>query len=264
MAISTSRLSPPSPGRRLLSYMWTIRALPAPGCSSCAIIASIWRERHVVRRFRARSLPCCANAMDRARPAQSRSSALSPTRQARGKIACPRFFAAIRSVRAERQYYRLRLRDRIPPPAIPQGFRLRPIDETLLSETALANLQVLVAEIHSEAPSVADFLAHKFGYCLQHGQELAGWCLSEYNHGERCELGIETLPAFQRRGLATVTALATIAHAQSAGIAEIGWHCWKRNMPSIGLARKLGFEHVADYPVWHCRFEPPTTEELRH
>ncbi len=77
----------------------------------------------------------------------------------------------------------------------------------------------------------------------------------------RCELGIETLPAVQRRGLATVTALATIAHAQSVGIAEIGWHCWKRNMPSSGLARKLGFEHVADYPVWLCRFEPPAPQQ---
>jgi len=171
----------------------------------------------------------------------------------------PQLFADIQSVRAEGQCYRLRLRDRIPPPALPEGFRLRPIDETLLSETGLGNLQWLVEEIHSEAPSVADFLAHKIGSCLQYGQELVGWCLSEYNHAERCELGIETLPAFRRRGLATITALATIAHAQSVGIIEIGWQCWKRNIASSGLARKLGFTLVADYPIWHCRFDPPAT-----
>jgi RimJ/RimL family protein N-acetyltransferase len=171
----------------------------------------------------------------------------------------PRLFADIQSVRYERQYYRLRLRDRVSPPAIPEGFRLRPVDETLLAEMALGNREALVAEIHSEAPSVADFLAHKFGSCLQYGQELVGWCLSEYNHGERCELGIETLPDYQRRGLATATALATIARAQSAGIAEIGWDCWKQNTASSGLAHKLGFTLVADYPVWYCRFAPPAT-----
>jgi RimJ/RimL family protein N-acetyltransferase len=106
----------------------------------------------------------------------------------------------------------------------------------------------------SEAPSAAFFLQHRFGFCLQHGQELVGWCLSEYNHDGQCELGIETLPASQRRGLATATALATMAHAQAQGLTTIGWHCWKRNIPSSNLAQKLGFELVEDYPVWYCRF----------
>jgi GNAT superfamily N-acetyltransferase len=171
----------------------------------------------------------------------------------------PQLFADIQSMRYERQYYRLRLRDRVSLPPIPEGFRLRPVDETLLAETVLGNFQALVSEIHSEAPSVADFLAHKFGSCLQYGQELVAWCLSEYNHADRCELGIETLPDYRRRGLATITALATIARAQSAGIAEVGWDCGKRNRASSGLARKLGFALVADYPTWYCRFEPSGT-----
>ena len=167
----------------------------------------------------------------------------------------PSLFPDIESFRAERQYYCIHLSKPIPPPSLPEGFVLRKVDEALLAQSSLGNHQSLVEEVHSESPSVDDFLQHKFGYCLQYGQELVGWCLSEYNHGNQCELGIETLEEFQRRGLATATALATMAYAQSEGITRIGWHCWKRNVASSGLARKLGFEHVEDYPVWYCRFD---------
>ncbi|WIG58059.1 MAG: hypothetical protein OJF49_000804 [Ktedonobacterales bacterium] len=173
----------------------------------------------------------------------------------------PHLFADVASQRAERQYYRLRLREPVQPPTLPEGFVLRKVDAALVAESTLGNHQYLVAEMQSEAPSVAAFLERKFGYCLQYGQELVGWCLSEYNHADRCELGIETHPAFQRRGLATATALATIGYAQSQGITEVGWHCWAKNIASSGLAQKLGFEKVEDYPVWYCRFgERPTSE----
>lgn len=166
----------------------------------------------------------------------------------------PALFADIETLRAERQYYRLQVHAPIPPPALPAGFRLRQVDAALVAESALTNHQTLLDEMCSEAPSVADFLQSRFGYCLQYGQELVGWCLSEYNHANRCELGIETLEAFQRRGLAIATASATIAHAHSRGITSVGWHCWKRNIASSNLAQKLGFEKVEDYPVWYCRF----------
>lgn len=166
----------------------------------------------------------------------------------------PALFADIEAFRAERQYYRLHVQEPVPAPALPEGFLLRKVDAALVAASALGNHQQLVQEMCSEAPSAADFLQRRFGTCLQYGQELVGWCLSEYNQANRCELGIETLPAFQRRGLATAVALATIAHAQDQGITSIGWHCWTRNIASSNLAQKLGFEHVEDYPVWYCRF----------
>jgi RimJ/RimL family protein N-acetyltransferase len=163
-------------------------------------------------------------------------------------------FADIESFRAERQYYRIHLNKPIPLPVLPEGFVLRKVNAALVAETTLTNHDSLLSEMQSEAPSVAYFLQHRFGFCLQHGQELVSWCLSEYNYDHQCESGIETLPAFQRRGLATATALATMAYAQSQGITMIGWHCWKRNIPSSALARKIGFELIEDYPVWYCRF----------
>lgn len=164
-------------------------------------------------------------------------------------------FGDIHAWRVERQYFELALRAPIQVSAPPEGFFLRRIDEALLGETALVNHTALVDEIHSEASSVDDFLHNKFGYVLQHGDELVAWCLSEYNHQSSCELGIETMSPFRRRGLATVVARVMIAHAQSAGFTVVGWHCWRSNVASSNLALALGFTHVADYPVWLCRFD---------
>jgi GNAT superfamily N-acetyltransferase len=163
-------------------------------------------------------------------------------------------FANAHGVRAEREYYCLRLHAPVPRPVVPEGMFLRQMDAALVADTTLAHHAYLMDEVVSEAPSIAAFLSHKFGYCLQRGGELIGWCLSEYNHGERCELGIEVLPPFQRRGLGAAVAWATIAHAYTQDITAIGWHCWKTNVASSSLARKLGFEKVTDYPVWVCHF----------
>ena len=52
----------------------------------------------------------------------------------------------------------------------------------------------------SERASVDEFLGRSVGvYIVRRdptaGDELVSWCLSEYNHGGRCEIGIETAEA---------------------------------------------------------------------
>jgi RimJ/RimL family protein N-acetyltransferase len=154
---------------------------------------------------------------------------------------------------AQRQFYRLKQLRTDWKALVPDGFTVRCVDTRLLAETELRNMEQLVAEIHSESPSVDDFLRNKFGYCVQHGDILAGWCLSEYNSGARCELGIETVEGYRRRGIATITARAAIEHGLSQGLTMIGWHCWANNAGSIAVAQKVGFEKVLDYRARHCR-----------
>ena len=166
----------------------------------------------------------------------------------------PALLGDITSFRTEHEYYELRLTAPGIPPALPPEFRLRQIDAGLVADTSLGNHEELLDESQSEAPSVAAFLAHRFGYCIQHGTDLVAWCLSEYNHGDHCELGIATQPPFQRQGLGRAVALTTIAHAQRVGITTVGWHCRKQNLPSSALARNLGFAKVSDHSVWVCQF----------
>jgi RimJ/RimL family protein N-acetyltransferase len=156
----------------------------------------------------------------------------------------------LRPHRAERQYYAWQGQPQQGPlSSLPEGFALREVGRALLEDTRLARLELLREEMCSERDSVEDFLAHSFGVSLVAENDLVGWCLSEYNCGDRCEVGIATLPPYQRRGLATWLATAFIAHAAAQGIRHIGWHCWARNTASGATARKAGLERVADYPV---------------
>jgi GNAT superfamily N-acetyltransferase len=155
---------------------------------------------------------------------------------------------------AQRRYFELRA----PWPArvgrLPDGLALGLVDRELLRVPGLKNRELLQTEMCSERPSVDDFLAHSFGVCALQGRELAGWCLSEYNHAGACEVGIETLPAFQRRGLGTAMTLALAQQAAQRGLTRVGWHCYAANEASVQTALKAGFQPVADYPAYvlHC------------
>ena len=107
-----------------------------------------------------------------------------------------------------------------PPPPPPPGQELAGLDD-------------LREEMVSERVSVADFLARSFGLALLHGDELVGWCLSEYNTATRCEVGIGVAEGHRRQGLATCMARTFGQLARQRGIEHIGWHCW-REQPGFG------------------------------
>jgi hypothetical protein len=130
----------------------------------------------------------------------------------------------------------------------------RPITAELLRE-GLRHADDLTEELCSESPSVEWFLTHEFGYCIQVEDAIAGFCTTEYTRGERCELGVNTIAAYRRRGVATLAAAVTLQAAHRRGIAEIGWHCWSSNAASLALARKLGFQPVTGYSVWLCSWD---------
>lgn len=140
----------------------------------------------------------------------------------------------------------------IAPVAPPQGFVVEPIDAALLAR-GYANTERMIGEMLSESPSVEYFLASQGGMCARHGNTLAGWCMIEYRHGARCELGIETLEEYRRMGIATATATALVAQLLSAGVMDVGWQCWDNNAGSIAVAERVGFQLVSIHPSWYGR-----------
>jgi len=155
---------------------------------------------------------------------------------------------------AGRQYLRLRASEGKRDIAGKDRPGLLPINTALLSRSELKNLGAVKEEMQSERVSVEDFLRKSFGYCALRGTEIVGWCMSEYNVGDRCEIGIATVEEYRRRGIATLTGTAVIGHASSRGITEIGWHCWADNEASIRTARRLGFRRERDYAVLLVKF----------
>lgn len=138
---------------------------------------------------------------------------------------------------------------------VPPGFVMRRLDTTLLEETDLKNFDRLLEEVQSESPSLEHFLKNCFGFCLVGEGAVAAWCLSEYNLDKRCEVGIETMQPYRRRGFATLTACALIEHARMQGIERIGWHCWSSNTASRATAERVGFSRVAEYPAFFAWFD---------
>jgi RimJ/RimL family protein N-acetyltransferase len=139
---------------------------------------------------------------------------------------------------------------------IPKEYKLRWVDAALLADTSLTNLDYITNEMVSERPSIEDFLTKSFGTCVIENDEIIGWCMSEYNTGMRCELGIETAEHAQRQGLATTTASATMREAARRGYTEIGWICDADNKPSHALARKLGFSLFRADDTYYAFFDP--------
>lgn len=135
-------------------------------------------------------------------------------------------------------------------PPLPPGFTLLPVDASLLERADLSGMSALLEELCSERDSVPAFLEKSFGTVMITPADLVSWCLSEYNCGSRCEVGIATLQKFQRRGLGTITGRAFVRQAFSHGIQQIGWHCWQGNLPSGALAKKIGFRLEMTYPAW--------------
>ncbi len=105
-------------------------------------------------------------------------------------------------IHADREYYACQELKHKWQNFMPEGFQLKIVDADLLANTSLKHLDTLKEEMISERPSVDDFLSKSFGVCAIHENELAGWCLSEYNADGRCEIGIETTSDYRQRGIA--------------------------------------------------------------
>lgn len=153
-----------------------------------------------------------------------------------------------------RQFYRLREPSAPLAGPFPANIAIGRIDETIGGDSPLENRQLLFEEIHAESPSLEHFFRQNFGFWARDGYKLVAWCLAEYHYQSRYELGIETIEAYRRQGIAAHLASAVIGHAWALGATEIGWHCWSTNTPSRATALRLGFAKVLDYPVYFCRY----------
>lgn len=138
---------------------------------------------------------------------------------------------------------------------MPPGYELIEVNQALVEKKELLLHEDLIEEIHSECSSTAEFLANRFGFCVLAGEEIITWCLSEYNSGGGCEVGIATQPGHRRQGLATLASLALVEKAFELGYQEVGWHCYAGNQGSIAAALSAGFELEDRYPAYWVSYD---------
>lgn len=132
---------------------------------------------------------------------------------------------------------------------VPYGFSIERIE--LPHRPGLVVAEHVMSWIHSNWDSVEDFAAHGgFAFAAIHQNAMVSWSVADAIAGNRCEIGIRTLPAYRRRGLAALTTMAAVDYALASGLGEVGWHCSADNIGSIGTALKAGFHKERDYIVY--------------
>jgi len=140
----------------------------------------------------------------------------------------------------------------LPAPAV-EGIQLLPIDRALLSNPALANTEQIRAEIQGMWPAEDRFYTQGLGWAAAADSQLVCWCTAEYLSAARCGIGIATVPAFERRGIATATAGQFVREALQRGLAS-HWECRADNIGSVRVAEKLGFTLIAQERYWAGRW----------
>lgn len=138
---------------------------------------------------------------------------------------------------------------------LPENFSLCQVNQELLSEK-FEGYEALIEEMCSERDSVEAFLNNSFGIVAFHDNVLAGWCLSEYNQNDRCEVGIATMPSFRRIGLAKAMTNRFLIDARNRGLQTILWHCYKSNTASSRTALSTGFKLVDEHKVMNIYIDP--------
>jgi RimJ/RimL family protein N-acetyltransferase len=98
-------------------------------------------------------------------------------------------------------------------------------------------------------PSEEQFYEHGFGVLATQDDEIVCWCTAEYVGPTHCGIGIETTPGFQRRGIATATAVAFVRDARARGITPC-WECGASNVASRRVAEKTGFVYAETCAYW--------------
>jgi len=140
---------------------------------------------------------------------------------------------------------------------VPAGFAVRRIDEVLLNRPGLEIPRHIMGWMVNNWGATVDFMQRGFGFVTLHDEvgsvtQVVSWSLADCCSRDACEIGIHTAEQFRRRGLATLTAAATVEHALSSGFSTIGWQCSEDNLGSIGTAEKVGFEQERDYTLWYA------------
>jgi hypothetical protein len=88
---------------------------------------------------------------------------------------------------------------------------------------------------------------------------MVSWSITDCISGDRCEIGIYTVPEYREKGLAKLTVAATVEQCLASGLVEVGWHCAEDNVGSWKVAEKVGFEQIKDYVQHYCM-----TDEVDH
>jgi len=141
--------------------------------------------------------------------------------------------------------------------ALPNGYTVRRIDRDLLEADNAAGCVIVIPEAIGEWNdveeywgSVENFLANGVGFCVLHENQIVAQCTADCYAGEQIDIGIITVPAYRRKGLAAIATAATVEYCLTHSFKAVGWHCNAENIGSWKTAEKVGFKRNREYAYY--------------
>jgi GNAT superfamily N-acetyltransferase len=132
--------------------------------------------------------------------------------------------------------------------SLPDGFAIQPMTVDLLQKGDL-QLPPLVKATLGKWRSIDEPRFRDYGFIVLHENRVVSWATVDFVSGGSGDLGFETLPEYQQRGLGSAVAAAALEHGLEMGI-EVHWTCDLNNLGSQKTARKLGLIHDRDYTMY--------------
>ena len=125
---------------------------------------------------------------------------------------------------------------------LPSGYHMQRIDEE--TAQAIEGFGYYVTMFGSLERAVENTI----GFCLMLGETIVCEAIAgPLTHGV-AEMGVETVPVYRRRGLATAAAAYVIRECEARGYRAF-WNAAQQNVASVALARRLGFRTEQPFTV---------------
>ena len=129
----------------------------------------------------------------------------------------------------------------------------RKIDANFLEKGDYENIQYMQAEVDWMWSSRDRFREDGFGYAALLKENIVCWCTAEYVSETKCGIGIETIPTYQNKGIATATTARFVDFCLRHNITP-HWECETHNKSSIRVAEKVGFKRLQEKVFWGGEF----------
>jgi RimJ/RimL family protein N-acetyltransferase len=128
---------------------------------------------------------------------------------------------------------------------LPDGYVIQPMETDLLERTGF-KLPEQVKSTLEKWHFVDDDRFQDYGFVVIHENQVVAWATVDFVIAGAGDLGFETLPEFQKRGLGSAVAAAAIEHGLKFDI-KIHWTCANDNIGSQRTAQKLGLTREREY-----------------
>ncbi len=130
---------------------------------------------------------------------------------------------------------------------VAKGYNLIDVDDWLLSDENVGNIELLRGECAYRYDCIGTKGSNYLGIAAMMGNEIVGWCLSEFTCSAGAEIGIEVLGGHKRLGLAKAMADEYLQKTANKGILRVGWHCYRDNVASYRTALACGLVPITSY-----------------